>query len=123
MVWVGNVLLGLMAAFNLLHILVIVGAVPYKYVWGGRLNSHKQAIKKEIFAIIVMLVLMWIVAMHIGMVAAPISLNIVKYLMWGMTGFFVLNTVANLAAKTKLEKYGFAFLTSIMASLSFILTV
>ena len=41
----GNLLLVIFGALMLFHLLVILGAIPYNIVWGGRIKNKSQMLK------------------------------------------------------------------------------
>lgn len=82
-----------------------MGIIPYKYTWGGRLESNDQAmimISISIFLNILFLSAILLKAGHIKIKTNPLFLKII---LWIMVIVFGINTIGNLFAEQALEKF------------------
>lgn len=120
-----NILLGIMALFELLHVLIIVGIVPSSIVWGGRMDaSGSSVVLLEGIAFVVMLLFMLIIAIKAGYIkTGKILKRIVDIAVWVLFVYFLLNTVGNLTAHSFVEQWVFGPVTIIMAVLTFRLAI
>jgi hypothetical protein len=98
------------------HCLILVKVVPYTIAWGGRLKDDKQMYVFESLSIIILLLLIAVLLMKGDYISSIINGKALDVILWIFFGLFLLNTVGNLFAKTKFEKY-FAIITGILAVL------
>jgi hypothetical protein len=112
------VLTCLSASLVLFHVLVLLKIIPYQNLWGGRLKSDQEMLRFELVSLTMSLlfVLIYLSVAHLLPVSMPQLW--LKVSLWIMTAFFILNTLGNLTAKNKLEKFFFAPLTIVMAVLT-----
>lgn len=99
------------------HMLVMLGVISYKIVWGGRIKSKVQLYVMELLSILVLLLCVFLLSLKLGIFVFKGSDFIVSIGLWSLLGIFVLNTFGNLMAKTKLEKYLFGSLTFMISVL------
>ncbi|MFZ6052482.1 hypothetical protein [Halocola ammonii] len=116
-------LLVLLFALGFFHLLILVGIIPHSIIWAGKIKSRKQLIQLEMFSIFILLVAALIAVLNTSLVEVDVSQTSLKIANWALFGFFVLNTLGNLTAKTKFEKFGFGSLTIIMAFLALALAL
>lgn len=109
------ILLILLATF---HLLVLVRVVPHDIIWSGKIRNSKQLVRLELISLLVLAVAIGLVLLNLGWIGLNVHPLIVTIGNWALFGFFVLNTLGNLTAKTKVEKYGFGLLTLMMAVLA-----
>lgn len=98
-------LIFIFSAILVFQLLLFVGIIPYKYTWGGKLESKEQAmtmISVSIFVNILFLVTILIKTNYLKLKIPPI---ILKIILWLMVIVFGLNTIGNLFAEQDLEKY------------------
>ncbi|MDH4275809.1 MAG: hypothetical protein OEW08_12300 [Gammaproteobacteria bacterium] len=105
------------------HLLVIVGAIPYSIVWGGRLESASQMYLFETVSITINLTVIAIVGMKVGYLKAFIPERAIIVLLWVLTILFALNTLGNIFSKTTLETFLFTPLTFISSVLCYRLAI
>lgn len=119
-----NLLLGLICIFSLtilFHLLVLIKVIPYKMVWGGRLNSDSEMFKFEFISLFINLFFIGIILVKAKIIELSVPDIILKSMLWIMFGLFCLNTVGNLLSKNKLEKLIFTPLTILLAILLLII--
>jgi hypothetical protein len=118
--------LGLLTLFSLVivfHLLVLVQVIPYKIVWGGRLENDTQMIRFEVVSIALNLTMLTWVAIRSGYLKWEISQRWIQPGMWIMTALFLLNTVGNLFAINDWERWIFTPLTFLLTMFSLRLSI
>jgi len=118
--------LGLLTLFSLVivfHILVLVQVIPYKIVWGGRLENDMQMIQFEGISIALNLIMLALVAIYSGYLKWEINRRWIQLGMWIMLALFLLNTVGNLFAINDWERWIFTPITFLLAVFSFRLAI
>lgn len=113
-----TIILILQAAITLFHVLILTKVVPYKLTWGGRLTSDSQMYIFETFSILINLFLSFILLVKANMVRDFFSSKAVDLILWIFLILFILNTLGNIFAKSKMEKW-FSILTFFLAVLIF----
>lgn len=111
-----NILLALLTAIILFHILILVKGIPYTIAWGGRLKSDVEMYWFETISILINLFLGFLVLGKGGYTKFGFGIKATDILLKIFLAIFVLNTVANLFAKTNFEKL-FSILTFVFAVL------
>jgi hypothetical protein len=111
-----KIFLGLLFSVILFHICIIVKIIPYNIAWGGRLTNDKEMYVFETISILINVFLSWILLMKGDYLSFKFSNKTIHVILWIFFGLFVLNTFANIFAKTNFEKI-FAFLTGLSALL------
>ncbi len=91
------------------HLVIIVGAgilseIPIHLVWGGKLKTRSRLVAFEAVALVVTTGFLVLTLIHSGMLSLPLVAPLSGYAMWGLSGFFALNTLGNLLARTTFEK-------------------
>ncbi|MFZ4827301.1 MAG: hypothetical protein ACOYLB_08090 [Phototrophicaceae bacterium] len=97
------------------HALILSGVVPYKYAWGGRLQSAEQMIQFESVSIALLLIFSAIVFAHWKLAEKVVVKRITTVLLYVLSVVFLLNTVGNLLAVSLLEAILFTPLTFLSA--------
>ncbi|MBK0402216.1 hypothetical protein I5M27_04425 [Adhaeribacter sp. BT258] len=100
----------------LFHAAVLLGFVPFEYVWGGKLQTAEEMYVFESVSIAINLLLIGLVLLKGRLLAAPVPIKLINVLLWAFVAVFALNTLGNLAAETTLE-------TLIATPLTFILAI
>lgn len=113
----GNLLLVIFGALMLFHLLVILGAIPYNIVWGGRIKNKSQMLKLELISIFVLLTASFIISIELGYVNIIINDLVISGALWVLFFLFCINTLGNIKAENPFEKYVFGFLTTIISLL------
>ena len=111
-----KIFLGLLFSVILFHICIIVKIIPYNIAWGGRLTNDNEIYVFETISILINVFLSWILLMKGNYLIFKFSNKTIHVILWIFFGLFVLNTFANIFAKTNFEKI-FAFLTALSALL------
>lgn len=101
------------------HLLVLAGIIPYKIVWGGRLENTTDMIRFEVVSIGINLLMLAIVANKSGYLHWGKSKQWVRIGLWIMVVLFSINTLGNLVAINIWEKIIFTPLTLLLAFFSF----
>jgi hypothetical protein len=99
----GMILMGLLSCFIVFHFLILLGVIPYGFVWGGWIENTTQMYVFEVVSLIINLLAITIVAIKSGYTKLYVPEKIVKLLLWIFVILFALNTVGNLFAQSKLE--------------------
>lgn len=120
---VGNILLILLALLVVFHLLVITGIIPFGIIWAGKINNRTQLLRMESISLVVLALAMLLVASKMGYLTFIDNPAVVNGGMWVLFGFFLLNTLGNLTAKSTLEKYGFGALTFLMSLCCLVLAI
>jgi len=105
------------------HLLVLAGIIPYKIVWGGRLENTTDMIRFEVVSIGINLLMLAIVANKSGYLNWGKSKQWIRIGLWIMVVLFSINTLGNLVAINIWEKIIFTPLTLLLAFFSFRLAI
>ncbi len=105
------------------HLLVLAGIIPYKIVWGGRLENTTDMIRFEVVSIGLNLFMLAIVANKAGYLNWGKSKQWIRIGLWIMVVLFSINTLGNLVAINIWEKIIFTPLTLLLAFFSFRLAI
>lgn len=100
------------------HVLVLTGIIPYKIVWGGRLESTTDMIRFEVVSIGINLLMLATAANKSGYLNWGKSKQWVRIGLWIMVVLFSINTLGNLVAINIWEKIIFTPLTLLLAFFS-----
>ncbi|WP_051398188.1 hypothetical protein [Runella limosa] len=100
-------LIGFGLAFQLC---VIIGLIPHKYVWGGRLENQEQMVVFELISMSNLLLLFILIQVH-GRTKYTNLKKVATVLLWVFAGIFALNTLGNLFAISSLETLLFTPIT------------
>ncbi|MFN4083660.1 MAG: hypothetical protein ACK4K9_08520 [Bacteroidia bacterium] len=104
------------------HLLIITGIVPYKMVWGGRLESREEMLKFESISIALNLLLMAIVIYRLKL-SSKFFNQLLNVMLWAFTGLFILNTLGNVLSNSVIEAIIFTPVTLLIALLCLRLTL
>lgn len=113
----------ILSVFWVFHLLVLLKIIPYSMVWGGRFKSDKEMYFFELFSILIISFLLFIILVHSNMLPISFSENFFSVILWAMTVFFALNTLGNFLSKNKFEQRIFSPITFILMILSLILSI
>ena len=106
-------LIGFGLAFQLC---VIIGLIPHKYVWGGRLENQEQMVVFELISMSNLLLLFILIQVH-GRTKYTNLKKVATVLLWIFAGIFALNTLGNLSAISSLETLLFTPITVVASIL------
>ncbi|CAJ1457282.1 unnamed protein product [Effrenium voratum] len=113
-----RVLLGLLSLVSVFHVLILCSVIPYKYVWGGRLESREEMLRMESVSLSLNLAMLCLILVRAGVWVAPCPELLLRICCCLCSLLFAVNTVGNFLAKTWLEKVLAAPLTFV-ASVAF----
>ncbi len=99
-----KIVLIIVVFYIILHSLILLKAIPYTIVWGGKISSPQIMCRLEIVALITMLFLGFVVIVKSELLKIPISKKIINRILLLFSIFFLINTLGNLLAETILEK-------------------
>jgi hypothetical protein len=105
-----KMLLAIIGAVLIFHLLIILRVIPYEQIWGGRLKNERDMLVFESFSFLINILLSITLMIKGGLLSLKIPQIVISKVLWFFFVLFVLNTVANLFAKTILEK-SFSILT------------
>lgn len=115
-------LLFLLSATLVLHLLIIVGIVPYQIFWGGQLeNDAANMLMMEILAVAVLALFTGIAILNTYHPSKYRKLA--KIGIWIVFAYFLLNTAGNLSSEQIIEKTVLAPVTFLMSLLSLRLAI
>ena len=114
----GHSLLVLFALLFVFHCFVLWGLVPKDIVWAGKIKSRAELIKLESVSLLILSISALLVAIKMQYLNLIQNATVINIAMWLLFALFALNTMGNMTAKNAFEKYGFGFLTFIMALLA-----
>lgn len=101
----------------LFHLLVILGAILYNIVWGGRIKNKSEMLKLELISTFVVLAVSFIISIELGYVNIIINDLAISAALWVLFFLFCINTLGNIKAENTFEKYALGFLTTIISLL------
>jgi hypothetical protein len=110
-----NFIIALLSLVLLFHFSILTQLIPFKIVWGGKLNSQKQMIGFETISIIVNLFIVLIVCLKGQHIRNSISEKVINAFLWVFFIIFSLNTFGNMFAESFVEKIVFTPLTLLLA--------
>lgn len=116
-------LLILLSMFLVLHFIILLKLIPYNLVWGGRLKSDKEMVRFEVFSILINALFVIVILVQGSFLTIEIPKKIITYILWLMTGLFLLNTLGNVTSKNKLEQKLFTPITILLAIFSLIIAL
>lgn len=105
------------------HLLVLIKVIPYTIVWGGRLKSDRDMYRFEIVSLLLNAIFLLVILFRSGLIASPLSENVLVYILWAMAALFFLNTIGNLFSKNRWEKIIFTPLTLLLAMFAIVMAL
>lgn len=100
-----NLTMGIYTLMIIFHLLVIAAIVPYKYTWGGKLESYEAAVFMESLSILIIVIAMLLTLIRVDYLRLPAAKGASIIGIWLLVILFALNTVGNLLAEHSLETY------------------
>lgn len=100
----GILLLTLSVATIVFHLLVLLQAIPYTVVWGGKIESLEQLYVFEGISLLVNAVLVTTVLQKSGYINRFLSEKVIRFILWFFVVLFALNTLGNLFAENIYEQ-------------------
>lgn len=111
-------LIGLLAI--IFHFLIMVKIIPYNITWGGRLKNDREMYVFETFSILVNGFFILILLFKAGYVESLLQTKVLDTILWVFFAIFSINTIGNIFAKTRFEKY-FTIVTLLLAVLIYLI--
>ena len=99
-----KLILWLIGAIILLHSAILAKIIPYKVVWGGRLENDTEMYVFEIISILINLFLAVLLLIKGKHLSCFISMKVVDIILWVFLFLFGINTLGNILAETLFEK-------------------
>lgn len=116
-------LLILLSLLLLLHFIILLKIIPYNLIWGGRLKSNNEMYRFEFFSVLINSLFIIVILTQADFIKINIPNKIITYVLWFMTGLFLLNTPGNAVSKNKIERLLFTPITILLAIFSLILVL
>jgi hypothetical protein len=98
----------------LFHFAVVLKFIPYKNIWGGRLQSDREMYLFEAISIFVIVLMLIFMLQIVGMIHSFMPDTGRYVFLWGMVIIFFLSTVGNLLSENRMEKRIFAPLSALL---------
>ena len=118
-----KVLLVMLFSMIIFHSMVLVGVIPYKIVWGGKLKNTTEMFRFETISIIINVVMLFTIIIRAGYIKMNGSNKITRVILWIMAVIFLFNTLGNILSVNQFEKLFFTPLTFVLSILSYRLAV
>lgn len=99
------------------HLVVMAGAVPMQYVWGGRLQSREELLVMESVSLLINLMMVGLCLWERSLIKKGKKQLIISVLFGLLALMFALNTLGNLVAEQTLETMVFTPLTLVSSVL------
>ena len=112
-----------LAFLTLFHLLVIVGLIPFDFIWGGRLNDTSSMLKYEYVSLIVTAIFLFFVLIKMNYIKIGWPSVITKIILWIMSVYFLFNILGNMMSGSDLEKIIFIPTSIILMGCVFILAI
>ena len=110
-------LLVVLSILVIFHFLILLRVIPFDYVWGGKLPGISQMLLLETISVVITLIMMAVVAIRGGLIQSKLHPTIIRYALWAMVGFFLLNAIGNLNSENQMEKNVFTPVTLVLSML------
>lgn len=114
---VSKILVSIFSLILIFHFLVLFGFIPFKIVWGGRINSESEMILFESISIGINLVMIGLVLTYSQIIKNNIPVKILRIGIWAMAVLFAVNTLGNILSLNNFEKWFFTPQTFILSIL------
>ncbi|MDO6810967.1 hypothetical protein Q4603_20265 [Zobellia galactanivorans] len=110
----GRIALGIVIAYVLFHVLILLQFIPSNVVWGGKIIEPKTMLVLEWVALLVLLFLGSLILMKTKVIPNKWQEKTLNRWLLVFSVYFLLNTLGNLLAESIFEKAQ-ALLTLILA--------
>jgi hypothetical protein len=104
-----------LSAFLVLHVLTMLGVLPFSMIWGGRLKTRADMLRLESFSLGFTVLLLVITAIRAGYIRIHIHPTVLRVAFGLMSLLFLLNTLGNATSQSRFEQLLFTPLTIILA--------
>lgn len=112
-----HIIIGLSCLALFYHALIVSSVIPYKYVWGGKIESTEQLWQFEALSIMLNLGMIYLALSSVKIIHYPLPEKSRTILLWFFAGLLFFNTLGNLAAEELFEILIFTPMTAIMSVL------
>lgn len=106
--------IALLATLLILHILILVKALPSNIVWGGRIQSDKELYKKQGISVALTMAFLWAAVENVYPFSGVLSYSSIRIVFWLMVAMFAFSTLGSFTSKNKVEKYLFSTLALLL---------
>jgi hypothetical protein len=111
-------LIAILSIFVIFHFLLLLNIVPYKIVWGGRVENKSELLKFELISIFMNVIMILIACIKEKYLRLKVHPKVIQTALWLMFAIFMLNTIGNLLSLNRFEKWAFTPLTILLSFLS-----
>jgi len=111
----------LLGALVIVHSLILGQIIPYDQVWAGKINSVEEMRTFEIVSILINVFMLSILGIKYHQLKNNKRKKLIDVLIWVFAVFFLLNTLGNLFAESKLELIAGTTLTLVSSVLCFVI--
>ena len=118
-----NGLFTLLSLVVIFHLLIMLRIIPFKIVWGGRLEDLSEMLVFETVSVIINLIMLAVVGIKAGFLRTKINRMVIKIALWIMFVLFLINTIGNFFSNNEFEKIVFTPLTIILLIFSLRLAI
>ena len=101
------------------HLLILSGAIPYKLVWSGLLDTRMQMVMYALSSITALIVVIFAISIKGGYMKPFVSKQALNAILWLLVVLFILSSARILLSKTTLEMILFTPPTLISAILCY----
>ena len=99
----------------ILQLLLALGILPVTMAWGGSQTVLTPSLRlAHILSALLLAGFAYVIRRRAGLLAYAGPSRLIKILAWVITGFMILNTLANFASSSTAEKFVFGSLTLVL---------
>jgi len=114
----------MLVLLSIFHVLVLVGAIPSDFIWGGQIDDATGNLYAlEIISLVTTLAFIIIVYLKIYPLKSGKFKKIINVAVWVIFAYMFLNTVGNLASGVTIEKLIFTPVSLLVAFFSLRLAI
>ncbi|TGL24420.1 hypothetical protein EHQ46_04705 [Leptospira yanagawae] len=116
-----KILLSIFTLTSIFHILALLQIVPYKYLWGGRLQSLEEMYVMETISLLANIFFVYCSYLYLQYLNDSLVPLWIRMVFGFISAIFFLNTIGNLIAVTDLETLLATPVTAFLSVVSFTL--
>lgn len=116
-----KILLSIFTLTSIFHILALLQIVPYKYLWGGRLQSLEEMYVMETISLLANIFFVYCSYLYLQYLNGSLVPLWIRMVFGFISAIFFLNTIGNLIAVTDLETLLATPVTAFLSVVSFTL--
>lgn len=111
----GNIATLVFLTVIVLQLLLALGILPVTMAWGGSQTVLTPALRlAHVLSALLLAGFAYVIRRRAGLLMETPSTPLIKVVAWVITGFMLLNTLANFASSSTAEKLVFGSLTSVL---------